>query len=175
MNKISLSKWMGLSLILIVLLAACGGSGDNGSSSDGDASNVDAEPTNTPFPTFEFVAPTNPPVFNQSAESTDEADAEATPEADEDTVETIELDPTKVERGLGRYEALECAVCHGEAGEGTEDIGGLIDMNLTEDEFTTFMRSGGTIGSSHQYSTDRLSRNGTENLYQYLLSLSQDS
>lgn len=171
MNKISLSKLMGFSLILILLLAACGG--DSGGASDGDVSSADAEPTNTPFPTFAFVAPTNPPVFNQNAESTDEADAESTDEGD--AVEAVELDPKMVERGLGRYEALECGECHGDAGEGTDDGGSLIDMQLTEDEFTTFMRSGGDIGSSHQYSTDRLSKNGSSNLYQYLLSLSQDS
>jgi len=165
----NLSKLMALLLVLTLLLVACGG--DNGGADNNDtsgggdntASGADEEPT--PFPTFEFVAPTNPPVFNQNAESTDEA---------EDT-ETVELDPKMIERGRGRYEALECGICHGENGEGTDEVGGLIEMALTEDEFTTFMRSGGDIGSSHQYSTDRLSRNGTRNLYQYILSLSQDA
>ena len=32
----------------------------------------------------------------------------------------IILDPKLVERGLGRYEALECGNCHGANGEGTD-------------------------------------------------------
>ena len=152
-----------------MLLAACGG--DGGTSDDANGS--EADPTTTPFPTFAFFAPTTPPVFHPDSESTDDAALASTAAADE--TEVVELDPKLVERGRGRYEALECGVCHGDNGEGTDDIGGLLDMQLTEDEFTTFMRSGGDIGSSHQYSTDRLSKNGSTNLYLYLLSLAQDS
>mgnify|MGYP002653817020 CR=1 FL=1 len=169
---------MGLLLVMMLLLAACGGDSSSGGTSGGSANDEgeaeSAPPTRTPFPTFAYEAPTNPPVFNQNAESTDEADesAEATETSDE-VEAVVELDPKLVERGLGRYEALECGVCHGEAGEGTDGIIGLAGTELSEDDFITFLRSGGTIGSSHQYSTDRLSRNGSINLYTYILSLSQ--
>jgi len=156
-HKISSLKFGGLLLILLITLTACGG-GDTEPTST-------PRPTATPFPTYEYVEPTNPPAFGQSADSTEEADAE--------TAEVIELDPKLVERGLGRYEALECGICHGENGEGTDDIVGLDAMALSEEAFVTFMRSGGTIGSSHQYSTDRLSKSGATNLYQYLVSLAQ--
>ncbi|MBL8117472.1 MAG: cytochrome c, partial [Anaerolineae bacterium] len=81
------------------------------------------------------------------------------------------LDPQAVERGKGRYEALECATCHGAAGEGTDDGASLITSTLNETDFISFMRSGGSIGPDHQYSTNRLSETGGKNLYQYLLSL----
>jgi mono/diheme cytochrome c family protein len=113
-------------------------------------------PTPTPFPTFAFVQPTAPGVFTQPTEA-----------ANADTV-----DPAKVERGRDRYVALECAECHGENGEGVEDGTSLLDYDKTETEFTDFMRSGGELGADHQYSTDRLSRSGGENLYLYLTTLS---
>ena len=158
-NRINLYRFVGLLLLAMLLLAACGGQDATADSS------ATIAPTKTLFPTYSYVEPTNPPAFNQSAESTEEATEEAEL--------TVVLDPKLVERGLGRYEALECGVCHGVNGEGTADIVGLDQLALAEDAFVTFMRSGGTIGSSHQYSTDRLSTNGASNLYQYLVSLSQ--
>lgn len=175
-------KLISLCLLIVLLVVACGGDDSSSDSSDsdttGEAQDADAPPTRTPFPTFEFVAPTNPPVFNQSgdateeAEATEPADTETEEEAEAET-ETVELDEQAVSRGLGRYEALDCAVCHGEAGVGTDEIEGLLDYTGTQDEFITFMRTGGTIGNSHQYSTDRLSANGANNLYQYILSITQ--
>lgn len=164
-------KINGLLLVLVLILVACGGddggttSGDNGDDSV-DSQSVDAEPTNTPFPTFAYVAPTNPPVFNQDEEATEEA-------SDQDTEASVELDPRLVERGLGRYDALGCAECHGEAGVGVDGEEDLLDFALSEDNFITFMRTGGDLGNDHQFSTDRLSENGAKNLYQYLLSIAQ--
>ena len=134
-----------LCLFLILLLAACGD----------PTPDITSEPTRTPFPTFEFVAPTNPPVFN------------TTPSAQNST----SGDTEQIERGRGRYEALECGTCHGENGEGTAEGSSLLEFAMSETDFISFMRSGGTIGSSHQYSTDRLSERGSQALYQYLVSL----
>ena len=134
-----------LCLFLILLLVACG-------SPTPDAS---GEPTRTPFPTYEFVSPTNPPAFN------------TTPTAQETSDQNAEL----IERGRGRYEALECATCHGENGEGTAEGSSLLEFTMSQADFISFMRSGGSIGSSHQYSTDRLSQGGSQSLYQYLISL----
>lgn len=85
--------------------------------------------------------------------------------------DSSDLDPVAVERGLGRYQALECGSCHGEAGEGTEDAPSLQTYAADEETFITFIRSGGTLGAEHQYSTNRLSDSGGRNLYQYLVSL----
>jgi mono/diheme cytochrome c family protein len=87
------------------------------------------------------------------------------------------LNPTAVARGAGNWDRLRCATCHGAAGGGgAGEIDGtpapsLQNLALTEDEFIDWMRSGGTLGSKHQYSTDRLSDSGGKNLYQFLISL----
>ena len=143
-----------------LVAAACGGDGPAG------AAPTDEPPTQTPFPTFAYVEPTKPPEFEQTGEETPSA-------SDESADDAVSLDPKRVERGLGRYVALECGACHGEAGEGSDDGSSLLGFSLSEDEFITFVRSGGDLGPSHQYSTDRLSNSGSRNLYEYLLSLAQ--
>lgn len=153
-NKFYVSRLVGLLLSLMLVLSACGGN---------DEPTGEPEPTATPLPVFEYVEPTIPPVFEQIGESTEEATSD----------DTVTLDPKLVERGLGRYEALECGTCHGTTGEGTDDGSALTAFAMPEESFVTFMRSGGEIGTSHQYSTDRLSKNGAANLYQYLVSLAQ--
>ena len=160
-RRISSLKFVGLLLVLAMLLTACVG---NAPSNQDTSVEDTAVPTKTLFPTYEYVAPATANVFGQS---------ESTAEANSETDVAIELDPQLVERGLGRYEALECGICHGVNGEGTDDIIGLDNLSLSQDAFVTFMRSGGTIGNSHQYSTNRLSNNGATNLYQYLVSLAQ--
>jgi hypothetical protein len=42
---------------------------------------------------------------------------------------------------------------------------------VTQDQFIDFLRSGGTLGNAHLYSTNRLSDAGGKNLYLYVLSL----
>ena len=144
-----------ITLVAVALaLAACGGS------SEPTPTPTDPPPTATPFPTFAYVGPTNPPVFDETA-------AEATEAAGGG----IALDPKLVDRGRGRYEALECGNCHGGAGEGTDNAPGLLDFDLSEDDFITFVRSGGEMGPRHQFSTDRLSNSGSRNLFQYLVSI----
>ena len=144
----------------VLVVAACGGGGPSG------AAPTDEPPTETPFPTFAYVEPTKPPAFEQTGRET-------STDSDESADDAVSLDPKRVERGLGRYVALECGNCHGETGEGSDDGRSLLDFSLSEDEFITFVRSGGDLGPSHQYSTDRLSNSGSRNLYEYLLSLAQ--
>lgn len=111
-------------------------------------------PTPLPtLPTYEFVPPTEAP----------EVVAAATPT----------LDAESVERGQGRYEALGCARCHGEQGEGTDDVPPLTTSTISLNDFITLMRSGGEIGTDHQFATNVLSDSGGRNLYQYLLSIRQ--
>lgn len=132
---------------------------------------VTTEPsvTDTPFqfPTYAYVTRTEAPQVATAAAATAAA---ATQRASEGS-----LDPVAVERGLGRYEALECGTCHGAKGEGVEDKGpALAGTTLSEKDFIAFLRSGGTIGVSHQYATNRLSESGGKNLYQYILSLAAE-
>ncbi len=149
---------LGLVVCLCVapILAAC---------SSGPASTpTNPPPTSTPFPTFAYIEPTTEGVFE-----TDAADSDVASTA------SIELDAKLVGRGRGRYEALACGSCHGEDGEGTSQGKSLLQFTLPEEDFITFVRSGGELGTSHQYSTDRLSNSGSRNLYQYLVSLAQGS
>ena len=141
----------------------CGGLGQSA------ATPTDSPPTHTPFPTFAFVEPTKAPEFEQAGDEPDKP-ADSAVEVIEDE---IILDPKKVERGLGRYEALECGSCHGANGEGTDEASSLRSFAMFEDDFITFVRTGGELGTAHQYSTDRLSNSGSRNLYQYLVSLAQ--
>ncbi len=137
------------------MLAAC-----SPSSSTSESTVV---PTNTTIPTFSFDEPTAAPsVATAAATLAAEGGAQG-------------LDLEAVERGKNRYEVLECGSCHGANGEGTDKGGALTALALSEEEFISFMRSGGELGADHQYSTNRLSESGGRNLYQYLLSLQQGS
>jgi mono/diheme cytochrome c family protein len=140
----------------VLVLSACGSGSDK-----------NPRATSTTLPLFQEVqTPTIPAVF---------ATAEATATVGAASVSTP--NPTAVARGASNWDRLECATCHGPNGEGgASEIDGtpapsLQHLTLTETQFIDWMRSGGTLGSKHQYSTDRLSASGGENLYQYLLSL----
>jgi mono/diheme cytochrome c family protein len=113
-------------------------------------------PTPTPIPTFSRAEPTAPPSVATAAAIQPTAD---------------EADTLAIERGLDRYVALECGSCHGDAGEGVDDAPSLQTYAASEEEFITFIRSGGALGAAHQYSTNRLSDSGGRNLYRYLVSL----
>lgn len=141
-----------LFIFLSLLLAACGGA----------PTETAQLPTATTIPTFAYVAPTSPPSVATAAAATQTAQAASSEGS---------LDPEAVERGRTRYEALACAECHGENGEGVDEVSPLSASVQTEDEFIAFMRSGGDIGPEHQFASNRLSASGGRNLYQYLLSL----
>ncbi len=157
-----LSKVMRFALIQLLMalaLAGCGGANQPAETA------TDIPPTLTPFPTFAFVEPTKPPVFDATSGETPAGEAEAE--------QALELDPKLVDRGRGRFEALACGDCHGDNGEGIDGDKSLLDFASSEDDFITFMRSGGDLGTSHQFSTDRLSNSGSRNLYQYLVSIAR--
>lgn len=148
---------IGFGLTLIGFAMSCS---STPAPSGSDSSNNSA-PTQTMFPTYQFVAPTEAPQMATLAAGTAVAN----------TGNQTALDPDKVARGKDRYTALQCDTCHGANGEGTDKGSALTALTLNEDDFISFMRSGGTVGSSHQYNTNKLSENGGKNLYQYLLSL----
>ena len=160
MSFANLMRIVLMHLLLALALSACGGN-------QAPATPTDIPPTVTPFPTFAFVEPTKPPVFD--------ATADETPANETASEQALELDPKMVDRGRGRYEALDCGNCHGESGEGRDGSNSLLDFALSEDKFITFVRSGGALGTSHQFSTDRLSNSGSRNLYQYLVSIARGS
>jgi mono/diheme cytochrome c family protein len=152
----SSSVFVMTSLLVALILTACGGGG----------SSATAIPTSTPIPTYNYVTPT-PFAAIETAVATTAADVTA--EA------TAGLDPEVVTRGKARYDALACATCHGANGEGTDKAKTLTTSTLSEGDFVTFMRSGGTVGPTHQFATNRLSISGGAALYQYLVSLRKSS
>lgn len=144
---------------ILLLIAGCsGGTGNTQNTPTTSAtSRVNA------LPTFSFSQPTEPPQFATVA-------ATLTTNTNS-TAEALTLDSEAVERGKGRYEALDCASCHGQSGEGTDQGASLLEYDVSAADFVTFMRSGGSLGTAHQYASNRLSESGAANLYQYLLSL----
>ena len=135
--------------LLFLLLSACRGAA------------TPIPPTATPFPTYVYVPPTEAPLILTGA-------------ADTPTPGTAQaLDPAKVDLGKGRYVALACGSCHGDDARGTAKGSSLLTMTFSEADFVTLLRTGGKMGSDHQYSSNRISDTGAENLYVYLRSLSQ--
>ncbi|MBL8131891.1 MAG: hypothetical protein JNL42_08540 [Anaerolineae bacterium] len=167
--RITLSRRLsiGFSLLLIAALAACGGApAETPASGAATRPPAGGAPATIGIPTYVFVEPT----VTLPVTTAPEATAEAT--AQEAVIAA--LDPQAVERGRGRYEALECGECHGANGEGGDEEGtSLLEFAMSDDDFISFMRSGGELGVDHQYSTNRLSASGGANLYQYLVSLAQ--
>ena len=152
---------IGIGLTLIAFAVSCGSTPASTTSDTNTSGSNNSAPTQTLFPTYQFVAPTEAPQMATLAAATSAAS----------TSNQTVLDPEKVARGKDRYTALQCDTCHGANGEGTDKGSALTALTLSEDDFISFMRSGGTVGSSHQYNTNKLSQNGGSNLYQYLLSL----
>lgn len=148
-QRFSPSRFL-ITIGLSFIIAACG--------AQNASTPTSALPTATTIPTFSFTQPTEAPQV-------------ATAAATLASAQTSELDPVAVERGRGRYDALECAACHGDNAEGTDFGSSLIESTINEADFIAFMRSGGGLGSLHQYSTNRLSDSGGKNLYQYMLSI----
>ena len=139
-------KRISLVTLCVALLAACGP----------NQPAATPLPTTTQIPTFAFVSPT--PVAQVAT-----AIATRAAQTGDDTA--------AIEAGRGRYEALECGSCHGANGEGG-DAPTLVGLTMEQDDFFTFLRSGGELGTAHQYSSGRLSDRGANNLYLYLQSLS---
>src|SRR3954471_19209864 len=122
-----------ISLLILLLVAACSG---------GPAATP--LPTPSQIPTYNYVQPTLVSVIVA-------VDATETPEA------VAAVDPEMISQGHDRYVALKCSDCHGENGEGNGDKGPtLVGLSLSEDDFITFMRSGGKLGTAHQFAANRL-------------------
>ncbi len=150
-----MNKSLPILLLVLVLVTACGGN---------QAAAPTPLPSPTPIPTYQYITVT--PV----AQIATLAANENAPAAQ--TEQAAALDPAAVTAGEGRYVALICGSCHGDAGQGGGDQGpALLPVKLNEIDFITLLRSGGKLGSKHQYATNRLSDKGAHNLYVYLESL----
>lgn len=138
--------------LLIITLSACG-----------SATPTQILPTVTPFPSFQFVPPTEAASVVTVGAATVTAGSKPV------------LDSEKVEAGKRSYARLECGSCHGEGGKGTDKGPALAGAKLNETEFIGMLRTGGKLGNAHLFSTNRLSDAGGKDLYQYILSLESGS
>jgi len=135
--------------LLIAFAAACG--------SQQPAATVSPPTT---IPTFAYLTPTPFAVIATAlATETEQQQSSA-------------VDPTAVALGANRYTALGCDTCHGAQGQGNGSQGpALVPMTLSEDDFITFLRTGGKLGNAHLFASNRLSDEGAHNLYLYVKSL----
>ena len=138
-----------LSLLILLLASACGGA------SSAPTATVERP---TVIPTYQYQSPSPMPARPTSA-------ATATPEAAD-----ANPDAEAISRGADRFASLGCSGCHGENAAGG-DAKALAGTTLTENEFLAFLRSGGGLGGTHQYASNRISNGGVRNIYLYLLSL----
>jgi len=108
----------------------------------------------TPLPTVVFEQPTT--IITMAATPTPQPE------------QAVDL-----ERGRRLYESKGCASCHGAQGEGVVGKAqGLAGTQLTEQEFTDILRTGGTgkLGSEHLYGPQAISPSGMKALYAYIKS-----
>ena len=148
-------SWLAVTLVLALAglsLFACGRSE---STSGEPTANLLAA---TPLSTHVFQQPTTIIKLSTPEEAGTPAPAEA-------------VDLTRGER---TYSDKKCAECHGTQGEGVQGKAkALVGMQLTEQEFTDVLRTGGQgkLGNEHLYGPQAISRSGMKALYAYLKSL----
>ena len=97
-------------------------------------------------------------------------DEEKAREAQSQTEERAsdEFDSEDIETGSRVY-ANRCAECHGAELEGTDQGGALTGLDMTQDDFLIFLRTGGELGNSHQFGPAKASNAGIEALYAFLV------
>ena len=59
--------------------------------------------------------------------------------------------------------------CHGAELEGTDQAGALTALDMTQNDFLIFLRTGGDLGNSHQFGPAKASNAGIEDLYAFLV------
>lgn len=155
MLKFLLPKIVLALFIPVMLLVACSPSGGQ------NEQPTSAPPaTLTTIPFYNFVQPTLPPQMQTLAAATAAA-------GNSSGSSTAVSNP-----GQTIYTTLACNSCHGDKGEGVTDKGkALTSFSMSQDDFVSFLRSGGTVGSTHIYSTDKLSDDDAKVLYTFLQSL----
>ena len=85
-----------------------------------------------------------------------------------ETHEAGDFDAEDIETGSRVY-ANRCAECHGAELEGTDRGGALTGLDMMQDDFLIFLRTGGELGNSHQFGPAKASNAGIEALYAFLI------
>lgn len=82
--------------------------------------------------------------------------------------EAADFNAEDIETGARVY-ANRCAECHGAELEGTDQAGALTTLDMTQNDFLIFLRTGGDLGNSHQFGPAKASNAGIEDLYAFLV------
>jgi mono/diheme cytochrome c family protein len=140
------ATFLGLILLLLAVLAGCGGAG-------GNAPKPTVEGIPTPQGAFaQATTVITPPAAAAAAQSADSGDPVA---------------------GKTVYDN-KCASCHGAKGEGVEGKGkGVSGWTMTAADFDDILRTGakGKLGNEHLYGASQISPSGMENLFAFVRSL----
>ncbi|MXZ26296.1 MAG: hypothetical protein F4Y80_15845 [Caldilineaceae bacterium SB0665_bin_21] len=78
--------------------------------------------------------------------------------------ETEDSNAEDIEIGSRVY-ANRCAGCYGAELEGTDQAGALSALDMTQNDFLIFLRTGGDLGNSHQFGPAKASNAGIEDLW----------
>jgi mono/diheme cytochrome c family protein len=158
-------SWFLPSLVLILLLTACGG--------DAPAQQSEAAPASL------RAAPTMPPArFTPVAQQqfVDRSPTVAAASTESEATPTLAAAAgPDLTRGATVYQN-RCASCHGEQGEGVADKGNaLTNVELSSSEFDTLLRTGGSgrLGPDHLFGPNAISPSGMEALYAFVQSLAE--
>jgi mono/diheme cytochrome c family protein len=158
------------SLVIILLLAACGGN-SSGQSSQSAPASLRPAPT---MPAARFT-PVSSQVFTGTVSSStvSTSTVETVSDSDQPTATPAAVAGPDLSRGATVYEN-RCASCHGDQGQGVADKGSdITDFELSLSEFDTLLRTGanGRLGPDHLFGPSAISRSGMEVLHAYVQSL----
>ncbi len=147
-------------LLLLLLPAACGNGDDAGASGD------DAASDSVPAASDRNIVPTMPAArFDQPTPVTDMEEASKADQ--EEDAEEMAPDVATGELVFGN----RCAECHGEGAAGTDQASSLVGLSLSEDDFEDLIRTGGDLGPDHLFGSTKISPDGLSAVYAYLTSL----
>ena len=164
-NRRFASRWVPVLtvLLLLTILAAGCGPGDEEAGSGGDTTGEEAsaEEESSAVPTMPAAR------FDQPTPVTDLQEAS---EADRQEDEEEAAEEPDVATGEFVY-GNRCAECHGEGAAGTDQASSLVGLTLSEDDFEHLIRTGGELGPDHLFGSTKVSPDGLNALYAYLKSL----
>ncbi|MCY4092375.1 MAG: cytochrome c [Caldilineaceae bacterium] len=150
-----------LAVLLLLLVPAGCGNGD-----DASASGDDAASDSVPAASDRSIVPTMPAArFDQPTPVTDMEEAS---KADQ------EQDEGESQPDLATGELIfnnRCAECHGEDAAGTDQASSLVGLSLSEDDFEDLIRTGGELGPEHLFGSTKVSPDGLSAVFAYLTSL----
>lgn len=139
-------------LILSLIVSACGSRPADNSSEAGESTSSSGGSGVAAMPTASFKS-----VGAQSGIT--------------ETIETTSDDSEELAAAIALGERVygnKCAECHGPSGEGSDKGAAIAGTALAFTEFEDLLRTGGEIGPDHLFGTQAVSANGVAGLHAFL-------